>query len=387
MKKRRLKRKWIFTFLLILGLLFGGFYLYKEKDKRIVSSSKKPIAVEEKGTNTIPALFIKEDTSIAPIIEVIKEEKYTPISYAKFEEWGNGKTPGNEDMILLVLEGTSQEESLKKEKMKYVLEKKVTSSFVENDAPSEKGKYYWYTIYPSTKKERIKDILDGKKLSTHAEKIAVLNYHFFSTDKTEKDCGETICLKDTQLEEQLKYLKDNEYKSLTMLEYNKWLKKEIELPEKSVLLTTDDGALGTDTVLPELLTKYKQHGTLFLITGFWDIKKYPTGYMEIQDHSYSLHHRDHCNPDGQCGIKTLMLSKEEIKKDLEKSKGIIGNPIAYCYPFYTYDDKTLEVVKELYSLAFIGGNKKSTRDDDPYLIPRYVIVNDITMNDFIEMIS
>lgn len=386
-RKRKLKSKWFISFILIICLILGVVYLYKFRDKDVKLPTKNVVKTEEKGTDKIPVLLIKEDTSIDPIIEVIKDKKYVPITYDKFEKWENNKTPGSDNMILLVLEGTNQETTLKKEKLDYVLYDKVESTFVENDAPSEKGKYYWYTIYPSTTKERIIDILLGKKDDDHASEIAVLNYHFFYTDETSKDCNESICLKDSEFEKQLKYLKDNEYKTLTMLEYYKWLIKEIELPSKSVLLTTDDGALGTNTVLPELLTKYKEHGTLFLITGFFDIKTFPTGYMEIQDHSYSLHHRDHCNPDGTCGIKTLMLSKEDIKKDLEKSKKIIGDPIAYCYPFYTYDDKTVEVVKELYSLAFVGGNKKSTRDDDPYLIPRYVVLSDITINDFIEMIS
>ena len=58
-------------------------------------------------------------------------------------------------------------------------------------------------------------------------------------------CNEGICLDVSKFREHLKYLKDSGYKTLTMYEFMRWMYGEIELPAKSVLITVDDGAMGT----------------------------------------------------------------------------------------------------------------------------------------------
>ena len=54
-----------------------------------------------------------------------------------------------------------------------------------------------------------------------------------------------------------------------MREYVDWIYGRIELPKKSVLLTIDDGAMGTGkhngNKLNPLLEKYQINATLFLI--------------------------------------------------------------------------------------------------------------------------
>ena len=64
----------------------------------------------------------------------------------------------------------------------------------------------------------------------------------------------------------MSYLRDNGYKTLTMSEFNDWMDGKIEIPEKSVLITIDDGAAGTYTHLPQILNEYQMHATLFLIS-------------------------------------------------------------------------------------------------------------------------
>ena len=357
--------------------------------KKDVKEVKKANNTNKEMASSIPVLYFSEKENIEEKLKQLSEKKYYFMSLEEYKKWTNQNQLFPKKSVFLIFkeEFDSIKEFVKKYNIKYTLEKELELKFVENDAFSEPNKFYWYNIASYMTMDRFKDILNGVKLEKkeYAERIAVLNYHFFS--KPGATCDETICLDDTKFEEQLKYLQENHYKTLTMEEYNRWLKGEIELPKKSVLLTVDDGALGTNTVLPDMLDKYNQKATLFLITSFWPMSKYRTGNLEIQSHSHSLHDRDFCY-NGNCGIKTLVWSKEEILKDLKKSKEIIGgNPIAYCYPFYEHDEKTREAVKEEFALAFVGGNRKSTRSDNNYLIPRYVILSDITLNDFINMIS
>lgn len=219
--------------------------------------------------------------------------------------------------------------------------------------------------------------------------IAVLNYHFFYSDG--ESCGQSICLNTNKLEEQLKYLKDNNYKTLTMQEFVDWIYGRIELPQKSVLLTIDDGALGTgihngNKLIP-LLEKYQVHATLFLITGWWDINNYRSSYLDIESHTNDMHNEGFCSGVTR-GARMLCSSHDVALADLKKSIEITGSKKAFCYPFYAYNDAAIQVVKEAgFEVAFAGGGYKATRNSNKYAVPRFPIQSSITLETFISYIS
>ena len=83
-------------------------------------------------------------------------------------------------------------------------------------------------------------------------------------------------LKLVSLENNLIILKIMGTKTLKMSEFKKWMFGEIELAEKSVLITVDDGAKGTgkhngNKLIP-ILEEYNMNATLFLITGWWSVE-------------------------------------------------------------------------------------------------------------------
>ena len=263
----------------------------------------------------------------------------------------------------------------------------LTKTYLDGDSQvTSLDKLTKYKIDENTKTSRFQDMLSGvKEIKDKATSIAVLNYHFFYDEETEV-CSESICSKTKDFEAQLKYLKDNNFKTLTMQEFYDWYTSKIELPKKSVLITVDDGAFGTDTHLPRLLEEYDMKATLFLISGWWSVSKYTLGNLELQSHTHDLHHNNFTK-DGKTGFKTLMLTKEEILADLRLSKETLNNPIAFCYPFYTYNDTLISAVKEEFKIAFAGGNQKATRNSDIYKIPRYPIYKTTSLNTFINMVN
>ncbi|MBQ6323487.1 MAG: polysaccharide deacetylase family protein [Bacilli bacterium] len=250
-----------------------------------------------------------------------------------------------------------------------------------------------YQIKSYTTDENILKMANGEEVKeTTAEdnktqKIAVLNYHFFYDSSIGESCGESICLDTQKFREHLDYLKNNNYKTLTMNEFMRWMYGEIELPEKSILITVDDGALGTgkhngNKLIP-LLEEYKMHATLFLIAGWWDINNYTSPYLDIQSHTYDMHQYGSCGR-GQLNCATY----EEAKADLQKSLDVIGNSDSFCFPFYMYSDTSLKAIKDTgFKIAFVGGNRKATRTSNKYLIPRYPIHASITQQDFINMVN
>ena len=129
-------------------------------------------------------------------------------------------------------------------------------------------------------------------------KVAVLNYHFFYDPSIGEVCNEGICEDVKDFRAQLDYLKQNNYKTLTMKEFRDWMYGVTEIPEKSVLITIDDGAMGTgkhngNKLIP-ILEEYQMHATLFLITSWWDIENYRSPYLDIESHSNDMHNESWC---------------------------------------------------------------------------------------------
>lgn len=231
--------------------------------------------------------------------------------------------------------------------------------------------------------------VEVKNKITSTQGIAVLNYHFFYSDG--ESCGESICMNTKNFEEQLKYLKDNGYKTLTMDEFVRWMYGEIELPEKSVLLTIDDGAMGTgahngNKLIP-LLEKYKAHATLFLITGWWNINNYQSEYLDVESHTNDMHNEGFCSGVTR-GARMLCSSYDVALADLKKSIEITGSKNAFCYPFYVYNNHAIQVVKDAgFKVAFAGGGYKATRNSNKYAIPRYPMYKNTSLSSFINYIS
>ena len=236
------------------------------------------------------------------------------------------------------------------------------------------------------------EVPDNGKENSDNQGIAVLNYHFFYDDSIPGErgaCNESICLEREKLKSHLQWLQDNGYKTLTIQEYADWMDGIIEIPDHSVLLTIDDGAHGTGkhngNVLIPLLEEYKMHATLFLIAGWWDISNYQSPYLDIQSHSFNLHYEASC-ADGRGMV--ACSDYQTVKNDLQQSLDVIKDNTSFCFPFYSYDNESLQAIQELgFRMSFVGGSVKSRRSNNHYLIPRYPIMEDITLNDFIWMVS
>lgn len=82
------------------------------------------------------------------------------------------------------------------------------------------------------------------------------------------------------------------------------------------------------------------------------------------------------------------MSDNELKDDLSKSISILNSSYAFCYPFYKSDERYERIVQEVgFKVAFLGGNRKSTRKDNKYKLPRYAIQYNITMDEFIRILN
>ena len=339
----------------------------------------------------------------------LKEDNYFGITLEDFSLWYSNKININEKGVLVL---SQNEEVIKKAKEYGIyVESNYGDYNYRNDNSSAKRNttagVAIYKITSETNNEVLKKMLDGEAISYidlstsydhslrsdegNASSIAVLNYHFFYDSSLGEYCGEGNCMDTKDFEQELYYLKVNGWKTLTMDEFIKWIYGEIELPNKSVLLTIDDGAMGTGldngNKLMPLLEKYDLHATLFLIAGWHKYQNYISPNLDVESHTYNMHDGGFCDTEAR-GSKLLCSSYEEIKNDLATSKYEIGTDNAFCYPMYVYNDKVITALKDMgYKVAFTGGGYKASRDDDKYKIPRYHIYDSTTLDEFIDMIN
>jgi peptidoglycan/xylan/chitin deacetylase (PgdA/CDA1 family) len=69
-------------------------------------------------------------------------------------------------------------------------------------------------------------------------------------------------------EQRLRYLADNDYSTLTLDELAHHLADGAPVPDRSVVLTFDDGKLSVWQFAAPLLEKYRMHATVFVIPGY-----------------------------------------------------------------------------------------------------------------------
>ena len=201
--------------------------------------------------------------------------------------------------------------------------------------------------------------------------LAVLMYHKVYDDKNPPKTGvDANCVSTSALREELKYLVKEGYYFPTWKQVRSYLDGKIDLPEKSVVLTFDDGSdLFLKYGVP-LLEKYDVHATAFIIASrngkSQAAKKYK--HIEVQSHSFDMHKAG--GKIGHGGIFTALTLDEGVK-DLKKSIEVLGNGDAFAYPFGDYTDTCKEAVKKAgFLVAFTTNYGKIHPGDDPYLLSR-----------------
>lgn len=217
----------------------------------------------------------------------------------------------------------------------------------------------------------------------YEQKIPVITYHNIIPDElwddTKKD-RDFFATKVSTFKKQMKFLKKNGFKTLTLDEYNCWKKGKCDQPRKSVLITFDDGWSGVYKYAAPILKENDQNAVHFVVYGLAaaakdkdddpfaymslnTIKKSKTEYpnIEIASHSFDMHDT----------TKHGKRTKEEIKNDIKTFKSF-NDTKYWAYP-NGYSNKMYEkLLKDNgYELAFgFGPYKNSSRSDNDYHINR-----------------
>ncbi|MCI8482169.1 MAG: polysaccharide deacetylase family protein [Clostridia bacterium] len=211
--------------------------------------------------------------------------------------------------------------------------------------------------------------------------LPVLMYHFFyDASKGEKGTDNNF-MEVSDFEEQMKYLADNQFYFPTWKEVEDYIDGKITLPEKSVVITIDDGAESFIKYAIPIIEKYNVKATSFVVTswnGDWLPKSYRSSHLDFQSHSHDMH-RAGANGKG----RFVNLSYKEALEDVTKSKNIIGNSTIFCYPFGHYNDNTIKVLKDAgYRLAFTTKGGRVYKGTNKFALPRVRMSKGISLSSF-----
>ena len=228
------------------------------------------------------------------------------------------------------------------------------------------------------------------KYDLFGQQVPIIAYHHFLNDEEIKNYknASNYVVSEENFDKQMKYLFEEEYKSITIDELLCWKNGKCKIPKKSFVIVIDDGLTSAFKYAEPILKKYNFTATLFTIssrmgetTPKWDrsVLNYigkdmllnNNKIIDIQSHSHNLHYKE--NNQKAIEIKNY----KEIYDDLKTSKKIL-NAKYLAYPFNSFNYNILKALKNNdYLLAFKGGSKKTYKNEYKYLISRIFVNNDM----------
>lgn len=216
--------------------------------------------------------------------------------------------------------------------------------------------------------------------------LPVLMYHFFYDEQAGEKGKDNNYMEIHDFEEQVKYLADNNYYVPTWQEVQDFIDGKIGLPEKSVIITVDDGDESFFRLAVPVLEKYNFYATSFLITSWYAdcLNNYTSPVIDFQSHSHNMHI---AGSDGKGAF--LTLSYEDACNDLNTTRSIIGeNCVVFCYPFGHYNDKAEQTLKDCkYTLAFTTKYGRVSPGMNSYELPRIRMSKGDSLQSFISKVQ
>jgi len=224
-------------------------------------------------------------------------------------------------------------------------------------------------------------------LEKNAQSIPVFLYHFFHNHNEYESWTTVISLRIDKFEDQLKYLKDNDFMTLKMKDLEMYIDGKVQIRENSVVLTIDDGNETIFSLAYPVIEKYGVNVTVFAITSYDEnIINKQTDYVEMHSHTHNMHITDKCSG-GQGGLFKC-VDYEEGLVDLKKSSELLNNTKYLAYPFGEYTDWSIDLLKESgYTMALTTNYGNAKVGIDKYLVPRIYIYNEYSLETFKRLVN
>lgn len=232
--------------------------------------------------------------------------------------------------------------------------------------------------------EAVEPVENTEETDDHV-RVAVLGYHDFSDTRKVQE----MIMRPSKFRSQMQAIKDLKLNVITLEDFIQWKQGKKSIPDKSILITIDDGWKSVYTDAYPILKEFGYPFTIYLYTNYIDrggssmtsdmIKDMMKNGCTIGSHSVS--HplpsivRKHQRKGEEAYKEFIDTELGESKKILENS---FGQPIVtYVYPGGVHTPEMFESAALFgYQHLFTVKPAKITLKSDDNILPRYVILGE-----------
>jgi peptidoglycan/xylan/chitin deacetylase (PgdA/CDA1 family) len=222
--------------------------------------------------------------------------------------------------------------------------------------------------------------------------VPILCYHNLGPESKGR-----LLLAASKFDEQMRYLKANGYRVISMAEFVEFTRLGRQLPRKSVVLTFDDGYKSFMQYAYPLLKELGFTATLFVYTDYvgagknaltWqDLKELMAAGFDVQAHSKS--HGDLRRVAGEPDATYVRRMQAELGQPQELFKRNLGRPSTIiAYPYGSWDESLLGRLAEY---GYVNGFSVRRQGNASFVRPlaanRSQIYSEMTMDDFIKNLN
>ncbi|MBU8881152.1 polysaccharide deacetylase family protein [Bacillus sp. FJAT-29790] len=241
-------------------------------------------------------------------------------------------------------------------------------------------------------------MISEKWKTSNVNKVPVLMYHHLLQKKENLTPSNNVVLNVENFQEQMNYLSKNGFETISLSDMEAYIRGDIKLRNKTVLITFDDGHKTNHLYALPVLKQYGFQAGAFIITGRtsdWPSTFNPAGLQslskpemvemkgtfEFGSHTAAMHDLS--------GNKSFMLIKpqNEVLNDLRISKNFL-NTNYFCYPFGQFDSTTISLVKNAgYRAAYSTKTGYATVNSNLYEIPRFGVYPSTSLKEFAAIVN
>jgi peptidoglycan/xylan/chitin deacetylase (PgdA/CDA1 family) len=214
-------------------------------------------------------------------------------------------------------------------------------------------------------------------------RVSILGYHDFS--ETEKETEMKI--RTSKFRQQMQSLKDMGMPVISMADFQAWKRGEKTIPQKSVLITMDDGWKAVYTDAYPVMKEFGYPFTIFLYKNYVDgggraltsamIQEMQANGATIGSHSVS---HPYPGPVKAARKKGPQVYDAYLRNEMGESMRFLNEKFdarvtTYAYPGGFHTEEMFPLAKEFgYTQLFTVIPGKIKRSSDDMLLPRYIVM-------------
>jgi peptidoglycan/xylan/chitin deacetylase (PgdA/CDA1 family) len=222
--------------------------------------------------------------------------------------------------------------------------------------------------------------------------VTILCYHRireWDPDYNDDTKQATVLPKD--FDDQMAYIKNQGYQVVLPDDmYRYFTDGSFDIPDKSVMITIDDGYGSAWTNGVPVLEKYDLKAAWFPMMVVLDKENYFTSdnlrYLDKKGHAVCSHTYDHQNLATLTKDEDFKVQLDVAKKNLED---ILGHKVNhFAYPWGGYNDLAIQHVRAAGFITAYGlGDPRHNNDDLLYTIPRVQVFGGDNMDTFLQKLD